>query len=96
MNFSNIKLYSGCDILIHKNNVHQKGFDKTIAFEEMLNIAYEHNCPILVKNGKGKWYLKGHGTSIEQLQKQIEGQVEVLDRLEKNKYKNVKLWLLER
>jgi hypothetical protein len=68
-----IKKKKGKDIGI-KNGIHPKdleeghyprvgkeGYDKKLKFEDILNIAYTINEPrpnIIIKNGKGKWYIK--------------------------------------
>jgi len=72
MSFNNSQLYPNCDILIHKNDVQDLGFDKTKTIGEMIDLAIMHGCNIIVKNGKGKWYLKGKGMDIEVLKDEIE------------------------
>jgi hypothetical protein len=38
----------------------------------MVDLAIQHKCPILIKNGKnGKWYLKGQGKTMEFLRSEI-------------------------
>jgi hypothetical protein len=64
--------YNATDILMNQNDVERLGFSKTKTFEEMVNLAQEHNCRILVKNGKGKWYLKGMGKSYEELKVKVD------------------------
>lgn len=72
MNFKQITKFEKCDILIHKNNVETNGFDKNISFEEIINIAIENNCKIIIKNGLcGKWYLKGQNMDVSFLKTKI-------------------------
>ena len=69
----NIKRYENCDILINRNDIEKYGYPKETTEEEMIELAIEHNCPIVVKSGRnGKWYLKGKGRSNEFLQSEIE------------------------
>lgn len=82
-----IKLYDNCDVYMHKNDVERYGYDKNTTFGEMINKAIEHNCFIIVKNGNGKWYLKG-------LHKDYNASKEKLE-LNIGKYTRVKVWLLE-
>lgn len=63
--------YNNCDIFIGKNDVEPKGFDADKSLGEMLDLAILHKCPIIVKNGKGKWYLKCHGRDLEEIQQSI-------------------------
>jgi hypothetical protein len=34
-------------------------------------MAIEHDCPIITRNGKGNWYIKGKGLSIDKLKDEI-------------------------
>ena len=54
------------------NNIMCYGFDKTLSYGEMIDLALKHRCPIIVKHGKGKWYLKGNGRDKDEIQRQIE------------------------
>ena len=66
------KHFDKCDILIHKNDIEYRGFDKTKQENEMIKLAIENDCPIIIKNGyNGKWYLKGKGFSKENLMTMI-------------------------
>ena len=60
-----------CDILVGQNDVEPYGFDKNKTLGEMLDLAILHKSPILIKNGKGKWYLKGKGRPYEALERSI-------------------------
>jgi hypothetical protein len=75
MIYNKITRYSNCDILLHQNEVEIYGFDKDKTEGEMIDLAVKHDCPIIVKNGKGKWYLKGKGKSIEFLKTKIDEQI---------------------
>lgn len=60
--------YFKTDILIGSNDVEEKGFPKTHTLEQMMTMAIEHKCPIIIKNGtNGKWYLKGKSKSLDEL-----------------------------
>lgn len=75
------------DIYMGQNNVQDLGFDKKKSFGEMIDIAIAHNCFIIIKNGKGKWYLKGQKKNFD----------ETMVKLEKNigKYPRRKCWILQ-
>ena len=63
-----MKIIKGSDLLRNKNNVERLGYDgKTHTLSQMLSLATKHRCPLIIKNGKGKWYLKGQGYSYEDL-----------------------------
>jgi hypothetical protein len=73
MSYTTITRFSNCDILISKNDVEYYGFPKTKTEGEMIDLAIEYRCPIIVKNGnKGKWYLKGRGKQIADLKNKID------------------------
>lgn len=57
--FKSITYHNHCDVFRGSNNIQPLGFDKTLSIGEMINLALVHQCPIIVKDGKGKWYLKG-------------------------------------
>jgi hypothetical protein len=74
MNFNKITKYNNCDILIrwNYNEIQDKGFDKNKTLGEMINLALENNCKIIIKSGyRGKWYLKGKDKSVDFLQSKI-------------------------
>jgi hypothetical protein len=72
MSYTQIIRYLKCDILINQNDVEKCGFDKNKTEGEMIDLAVENSCPIIIKNGKnGKWYLKGKGKTIENLKSKI-------------------------
>lgn len=64
--------YEHTDILINKNDVERLGYSGSYSFDYMINLAKHHNCPILVKNGGGKWYLKGMGKSYDELKVKVD------------------------
>jgi hypothetical protein len=67
-----ITKFNNCDILIGNNNVERLGFDKTKTLGEMIDLAINNNCPIIIKSGlNAKWYLKGQGKNIEFLKEKI-------------------------
>lgn len=66
MSYTRITRYLNCDILINQNDVEYYGFHKSFTEGEMIDLAVENNCPVIVRNGKnGKWYLKGKDKSLE-------------------------------
>ena len=46
-----ITKYENCDILIGNNNVEKLGFDKNKSLGEMIDLAINNNCPIIIKAG---------------------------------------------
>lgn len=66
-----LTLYENCDIFVGQNDVEPKGFDADKTLGEMLDLALCYKCPVIVKNGKGKWYLKCNGRSIDQIEHSI-------------------------
>ena len=76
MNYTTITRYANCDILLHKNDVSLYGFDKNKSEGEMIDLACNRGCSIIIKNGKnGKWYLKGNGQSVAFLKGKINEKV---------------------
>lgn len=69
---TNFTRYQNCDIWIHKNDVERLGFEKTLSFEEIKELALIYGCPIIVKYGKGKWYLKGRGKNFDEILQTVE------------------------
>lgn len=73
--YSPIKItrYDNCDILIHQADIERLGFDKTKTEEEMVQLAIEHGCKVITRNGNnGKWYLKGKGRTIYSLKEKLD------------------------
>ena len=54
----------------------------------MIELATEHKCPLVVKDGRGKWYLKGQGKTYEEIEEGLNQNKENID------YKNVKCYVL--
>lgn len=51
--------FSKCDFNIGKNDVEQLGYDKNLTIGHMIDVALEHSCRVIIKNGiTGKYYLK--------------------------------------
>jgi hypothetical protein len=72
MSFTKITRFSKCDLLRNNNDVEKYGFDKSKTEGEMIDLAIENRCNIIIKNGiNGKWYLKGKGKTIEYLKSKI-------------------------
>jgi hypothetical protein len=58
--------------LYAKNEIEPLGF-KNRTEEQMIALAIEHRCPIIVKGSKNgiTWYLKGKGKTYEELEQII-------------------------
>ena len=70
MNFNKITKYQKCDIL--SPDIEKNGFDKTKTLGEMIDLAINNNCKIIIKGGNnGKWYLKGKDKDIDYLKLKI-------------------------
>jgi len=83
--------YRATDVFRNKNDVSQLGFDKNKSYDEMLKIAIENKCCIIVKDGSGKWYLKGQDMDFEIVKKHVEdANKRVVPR-----HKNVTLYLIK-
>jgi hypothetical protein len=73
--FQQITRYPRCDILANQNDIEPLGFDKDKTETEMIALAIQHGCPIIIRNGKrGKWYLKGKGKPMDELKQRIQEQ----------------------
>ena len=101
MSFSKITRYSNCDILIGTNDYI---YPSTTTEGEIIDLAIQHGCLIIAKNGGGKWYLKGKGRKINDLKKSIDRNLKKrydpsLERDRKTtkgeKYRDVYILLLE-
>lgn len=79
--------FENCDILFHQNSIQENGFDKNLSFEEIRDIAIYNRCPIIVKNGSGKWYLKGFMKEIDEIKTTI--------MKNKNQYKGKILYFID-
>lgn len=79
--------YEDTDVYIGQNDVSIKGFDKTKTLSEMIAIALVHKSIILIKNGSGKWYIKGIGKDYATSKQRIEEHV--------GKYPRRKCWLIK-
>jgi hypothetical protein len=84
-----IILYTGSDAYKSKNDVQNLGYDKNTTFGEMIDLAIEHKCCLLVKHGKGKWYLKGKGKEYNIVKNKLE------TNTGNPHYRTVKSWLIK-
>ena len=84
--FKSIQLYESTDLYINGNDVEKLGFDKNKTFGEILDIAIANKCQIIIKNGSGKWYLKGQGKDSNVVKSKIIEQ--------QGKYPRAKAWLI--
>ena len=82
-----ITLYRNTDIYGGVNDVERLGFDKNMTFGAILDLAILHRCPVIVKNGNGKWYLKGQCKTPEEIAQKIEQH--------KGQHVRVKCWVVE-
>jgi hypothetical protein len=65
------------------------GYDgKTHTLSQMLSLATKHRCPLIIKDGRGKWYLKGQGYSYNDLNAKID------DGKKNVKYKNIYVFMI--
>jgi hypothetical protein len=85
---TSMQIFNATDAFIGQNNVERLGFDKNKTLEEMLALATEHKCPLIVKDGRGKWYLKGQGKTYEEIVEGLNQNKENID------YKNVKCYVI--
>lgn len=82
-----IKLYENTDAFIMKNEVEWLGFDCNTSFGEIINLAMQNNCRLIVKNGNGKWYLKCAGKTYEEVKIKLDENI--------GRYPRLKSWLIE-
>ena len=76
MNFNRITKYNKCDILKHNNDIESHGFDKNKTLGEMIDMAINNDCRIIIKDGfNGKWYLKGQHGNIDFLRLKINNSI---------------------
>lgn len=77
MNYSKITRYDKCGLGIsRKHDVEPHGYPNTKTTGEMIDLAIQNECKLILKNGKnGKWYLKGQNKTIEFLKKKISEKV---------------------
>ena len=85
---NNIQIFNATDALIGQNDIERLGFDKNRSLEDMIELATQHRCPLVVKDGRGKWYLKGQGKTYEQITDALQQNKENID------YKNVKCYVI--
>lgn len=84
-----MKIIKGSDCLIGRNDVERLGYVKTTSLSQMIQLATKYTCPLIIKDGKGKWYLKGRGYSYENLFTKID------DNKNSTKYKNVYVFVVK-
>lgn len=82
-----IQCYEDCDIFIGGNNIEWLGYAKETTFGQMIDLAMEHKCCVLTKNGGGKWYLKGLHKTYEEAKEKAEQNV--------GNYPRIKVWLIQ-
>ena len=82
-----IKMYNDCDIYGGGTNIEWYGYDKNTTFGEMMDKAINNKCRIIIKNGNGKWYLKGVDKDYATLKEKIKENI--------GKYPRRKCWLIK-
>jgi len=88
MNFKSIKLYENSDVFAFSlGNVEYYGYSSSKTIGEMIDIAIQNNCKIIMKQGKGKWYLKGQDKEYDNLKTKLE--------TNNGKYPRRKCWLID-
>jgi len=86
-----VMTYKATDVYRNKNDVSQLGFDKNKSYDEMLELAVKNKCCVMVKDGSGKWYLKGQDMDFETVKQKVEDATKnVVPR-----HKNVTLYLIK-
>jgi hypothetical protein len=53
-----IKLFENKCVGQRDNQVEPKGFPASLSFTDILKIAIDNYCNVIVRCGQGKWYLK--------------------------------------
>ena len=53
-----IKLFENKCVGAKDNKIEHYGFSSSYSFTDILRIAIENECNIIVRCGQGKWYLK--------------------------------------
>jgi hypothetical protein len=84
---TSIQLYENRDVYINKNFGEPLGYESTKTFGEMVDLAMSNNCHIIVKNGNGKWYLKGGDKTFQKCKETLESTA--------TNFPRIKSWLLE-
>ncbi len=65
-------IFPKTDILKGCNDVEDKGYTASKTLDEMIQLALENDCPVIVKGGvNAKWYLKGKGMSMDSIRELI-------------------------
>lgn len=76
MSYRSITRFERSDCLINCNDIELLGFDKTKTQGEMIDLAVEYGCCMIVRNGNnGKWYLKGLGRDAGEIRDKLEHNV---------------------
>ena len=74
MNYNgfNIEKFENCNVY-HKQDFGEKyGYSRNLTLEEMISIAVENRCPIIVRGGNNaKWYLKGNNKTEDVVREKI-------------------------
>ena len=67
---SQISYYSNTDIYVRDDDI-VKGLDKDLSLSNVIDIAIQNRSPIIVKHGKGKWYLKGKYKDVNVIKEKL-------------------------
>lgn len=67
---SKISYYSNTDIYVRDDDI-VRGLDKDLSLSNVIDIAIQNRSPIIVKHGKGKWYLKGKHKDMNTIKEKL-------------------------
>jgi len=83
-----IQQYEDCDVYIGGNNIEWLGYAKETTFGQMVDLALQHDCCIITKNGGGKWYLKGLNKTYKEAKEKCEQNA--------GKYPRIMVWHIKK
>ena len=64
--------YDACNYGNGKNFVERLGFPKETPFGDLIGLAIENKCSVIIKNGyNGKWYLKAQNIDYEVVKERL-------------------------
>jgi hypothetical protein len=74
MNYNgfNIEKFENCCIYNKQDFGEKYGYSRSLTLEEMIPIAVEYRCPVIVRGGtNAKWYLKGNNKTEDVVREKI-------------------------
>lgn len=83
--------HQGCDIYVgtRYNCISEYGYPSTYTLVDMIHLAKLNQCPIIVKNGSKKWYLKCKNVDDETIIRKIN------QSKDRGNYPRVSLWHIQ-